>query len=338
MTDVTGGHDITTLLREARRGLAGGMRKPLKITLFALGGILAIPVLLVGTTFAVNAVATRHELASIDDYGQRVDVGGRDMNVVITGTGEDTIVLLPGLGTASPWLDYQPLVAELRRDHRVVVVEPFGYGLSDQTDVPRTTDNIVTEVHTALQESGVTDYVLMGHSIAGLYALTYADRYRDEVRAFVGIDTSVPNQPGWDEPASTAGLTELRDLGITRALAALSGDAYAGLPYTDEEKQQMGYFTTRNATAPTVLGELEQAHANFAAASALTFPADLPVLLFIATDDADFGTWEELHDGQVAHLRNGSVVPLAGTHYLHHTQSVTMAQDTTRFLAALPVR
>lgn len=313
------------------------MRKPLKITLITLGSVLAIPVVLLGTTFAVNAVATRSELASIEDYGQRVDVDGHEMNVVITGTGDDTIVLLPGLGTASPWLDYQPLITKLEQDHRVVVVEPFGYGLSDQTDAPRTTENIVDEVHTALQELDITRYTLMGHSIAGLYALTYAEQYRDELRAFVGIDTSVPNQPGWDEPASTAGLAELRDLGITRALSALSGDPYAGLPYTDDEKQQMGYFTTRNASAHTVLNELEAAYANFVAASTATFPTDLPVLLFIASQDADFDTWKQLHDGQVADLQNGMVVPLDGTHYLHHTQSGTIAEDTDEFLAGLPV-
>ncbi|WP_433673705.1 alpha/beta fold hydrolase [Microbacterium gorillae] len=314
------------------------MRKPLKITLITLGSVLAIPVLLLGTTFAVNAVATRQELASIEDYGQRVDVDGHQMNVVITGTGDDTIVLLPGLGTASPWLDYQPLVTKLAEDHRVVVVEPFGYGLSDQTDVPRTTENIVEEVHTALQELDITRYTLMGHSIAGLYALTYAEQYRDELRAFVGIDTSVPNQPGWDEPVSTAGIAELRDLGITRALAALSGDPYAGLPYTDEQKQQMGYFTTRNASARTVLNELETAYTNFVTASAATFPKDLPVLLFIATQDEDFDTWKQLHDGQVAQLENGTAIPLDGTHYLHHTQSATIAADTNEFLATLPVR
>ncbi|MFK4790019.1 alpha/beta fold hydrolase [Microbacterium sp. ZW T5_56] len=314
------------------------MRKPLKVTLITLGSVLAIPVVLLGTTFAVNAVATRHELASIKDYGQRVDVDGHEMNVVITGTGDDTIVLLPGLGTASPWLDYQPLVTKLEQDHRVVVVEPFGYGLSDQTDVPRTTKNIVEEVHTALQEVDITRYTLMGHSIAGLYALTYAEQYRDELRAFVGIDTSVPNQPGWDDPTSTAGITDLRNLGITRALSALSGDPYAGLPYSDDEKQQMGYFTTRNASEPTVLNELENASANFGAAATATFPADLPVLLFIATQDGDFDNWKNLHDGQVARLQNGSVVPLDGTHYLHHTQSETIAQDTDEFLSALPVR
>ncbi|WP_270408773.1 alpha/beta fold hydrolase [Microbacterium maritypicum] len=109
-----------------------------------------------------------------------------------TGEGSEDIVLLPGFGTASPVLDFEPLVPELAQDDRVIVVEPFGYGLSDGTDRARTTDNIVTETHAALQELGVDDYVLMGHSIAGIYGIQFANRYPDEVRAFMGIDSSVP--------------------------------------------------------------------------------------------------------------------------------------------------
>ncbi|MNP82794.1 Alpha/beta hydrolase family protein [compost metagenome] len=72
------------------------------------------------------------------------------MNVFIQGEGEETIVLLPGYGTAAPGLDFKTLVSELSPNYKVVVVEPFGYGLSDQTSKERTTANIVSEIHEAL--------------------------------------------------------------------------------------------------------------------------------------------------------------------------------------------
>ncbi|WP_323825588.1 alpha/beta hydrolase, partial [Pseudomonas aeruginosa] len=78
----------------------------------------------------------------------------------------------------------------------VISVEPLGTGLSDQADTPRTADNIAREVHSALQRLGVERYVLMGHSIAGIYALHYSTLYPEELVAFVGIDSSVPGQPG----------------------------------------------------------------------------------------------------------------------------------------------
>lgn len=56
------------------------------------------------------------------------------MNVFIQGEGEETVVLLPGYGTAAPALDFQLLVDELSPFYKVVVIEPFGYGLSALTE------------------------------------------------------------------------------------------------------------------------------------------------------------------------------------------------------------
>lgn len=314
------------------------MRTPVKITLLTIGVIVALPVLLLTTTSIVNVVATKSDLASITSYGELVPVEGKEMNVVDSGTGGETIVLLPGLGTTAPALDFQPLISELDDTHRVIAVEPFGTGLSDQADSPRTAANIAREVHEALQYLGVDRYVLMGHSIAGIYALEYSTMYADELIAFVGIDSSVPDQPGWDEPIPTDGLVELRELGVLRLLASISGDAYAGMPYDEHTKEQMRLLTTRNSSAPTLLDEMKHAPANFASVSDVTFPASLPVLLFVVQDDPEVSGWMELHERQAASVERGQVIALDGEHYLHHTLSPEIATDTTAFLDSLSVR
>lgn len=158
------------------------MRKPLKTILITVAVLVAVPVLAVTTSAIFNAVATKSDLAAIEPYGELVPVAGKQINVVDTGSGDETIALLPGLGTAAPALDFQPLIAELQATHRVIAVEPFGTGLSDQTDTPRTAANIAQEVHEALQQLDVDRYVLMGHSISGIYALEYSARYADDPR------------------------------------------------------------------------------------------------------------------------------------------------------------
>lgn len=309
------------------------MRKPLKVTLTVLGVLVAIPVLLVATTAVVNVVATKSEASSISSYGERVPVDGKKMNVVVAGHGDETIVLLPGLGTAAPGLDFQPLIRQLESRYRVVAVEPFGTGLSDQTSVPRTTANITREIHEALQHLGVTRYVLMGHSISGIYALTYSTSYANEVRAFVGIDSSVPDQPGWDEPIPTEAIVVMKNLGLTRALGGLVGDPLAGLPYDSKTKEQMNLLATKNGAAPTLMDEMKRAPANFKAVSGKTFPKALPILLFTANDDAG---WVKLHDEQAASVDDGKVILMKGEHYLHHTLSKEIAADTKSFLGSLP--
>ncbi|WAA66548.1 alpha/beta fold hydrolase [Microbacterium oxydans] len=311
------------------------MRKPWKVALITVGAIVAVPVLAIAATAIGNVIATKVEASVFTPYGESVTVDGKSMNVVVAGDGDETIVLLPGLGTAAPALDFQPLIAELQDTYRVVAVEPFGTGLSDQTDVARTADNITREVHAALQELGVDRYVLMGHSISGIYALAYTAAYADEVSAFVGIDSSVPDQPGWDEPIPTSVISTLSTLGLTRVLSGIAGDPYEGLPYDDETKEQMQVLSARNAAAPTLLDEMDNAPANFAAVSGLTFPADLPVLLFVADEDAEVPGWLELHEVQAASVDRGEVVRIDGGHYLHHTQSPELAAQTRAFLDSL---
>lgn len=300
-----------------------------------IGVIVAIPVVLLATTTVVNAVVTRSEMGDIGSYGQRVPVDGKQMNVVVEGNGDATIVLLPGLGTAAPGLDFSPLIESLRGRYRVVAVEPFGTGLSDQTSEPRTAANISREVHEALQRIGVNRYVLMGHSIAGIYALTYSAAYAKEIVAFVGIDSSVPGQPGADEPIPTGALVALRRLGITRLLGHLAGDAYAGLPYDARTKEQMRLLSTKNAAAATMMDEVSRAPANFAAAREIAFPERIPLLLFVRSNDEDANTWMRLHTEQAASVVHGKVVFLEGDHYLHHTLSAKIAEDTTAFLDTL---
>ena len=314
------------------------MRKPWNAVITTVGVIVAIPVLAVAATAIGNVIATKVEESLFTAYGETVTVDGRAMNVVVSGDGEETIVLLPGLGTAAPALDFQPLIAELQDTYRVVAVEPFGTGLSDQTDVPRTAENITREVHAALQELGIDRYTLMGHSISGIYALTYTAAYPDEVTAFVGIDSSVPDQPGWDEPMPTSTIATLSTLGITRILGAIGGDPYEGLPFDADTKDRMQVLSARNAAAPTLLDEMDRAKDNFAAVSGTTFPADLPVLLFVADEDAEVPGWLELHEVQAASVDHGEVVRIEGGHYLHHTQSPALADRTRTFLDALPTR
>lgn len=91
------------------------VRRSIKRTLVVLSAIGAVLAVGLTTTTIVNAVATATEQDRIEPYGQTVVVDGREMNVLIAGEGATDIVLLPGFGTASPVLDFEPLVSISRR-------------------------------------------------------------------------------------------------------------------------------------------------------------------------------------------------------------------------------
>jgi len=188
-------------------------------------------------------------------------------------------VLLPGYGTAAPVLDFKLLIDELSPFYKVVAIEPFGYGLSDETEKERTTENIVSEIHEALQPLHITRYTLLGHFIAGLYGVEYVNKYPNEVNAFVEIDSSVPTQPGMDVEFPLTMLKFLKQSGLKRFLVNVGSDPYASLSFDDKTKEQKRMIMLSNANNDTMLNEMENISSNFKGAQKLKFPRNPPLLL-----------------------------------------------------------
>jgi len=132
------------------------------------------------------------EKNDVKPLGKLVNVDGKRIHVYSTGKGKKTIVLMPGLGCPTPSIDFKPLINEFKKDFKVVVVEPFGYGFSDATSKERTVENIVYETRSALKEVKIdSPYILMPHSISGVYAQYFASVYPKEVEAIVMLDSTL---------------------------------------------------------------------------------------------------------------------------------------------------
>ena len=132
---------------------------------------------------------------------------GRRLNLYCTGSGSPTVVL--DLGFGAPLLSWGYVQPAVALTTRVCSYERAGYGFSDIGPIPRTTDAIVDDLHRLLTVAQIAPpYVIVGHSMAGLDAQLFADRYPSEVAGMVLID---PFIEGWDElvertlPAAKAG-------------------------------------------------------------------------------------------------------------------------------------
>lgn len=312
-------------------------RKKWSLWLKIVIGLVGTIVLFMVTLFVVNAISTSVEKKNIEQYGQYVDVDGKKINVSIQGkdeteNGEKTIVLLPGQGTPSPVLDFKLLIDELIPEYKVVTIEPFGYGLSDKTDKERTTENIVSEIHEAVQQLGIKRYILMGHSITGLYAVPYVNNYRDEVIAFIGIDSSVPNQPGMDVKLPLKTMQFMQKSGLMRLLKAVSGDPYKSLAFDEHTKEQMNLISNQVSSNSTMMDELAHLGSNFKNGEKGVYPNDLPVLLFVQSNNEQNPKWVPLHEAQAKQSAQGKMIPMVGSHYLHHTKSKEIAQEFKSYM------
>lgn len=302
------------------------------ISKIVVGLIIAI-LLLLAVVFLVHIVCSKMEQGKLETYGQSVTVDGKKMNVLIQGEGEETVVLLPGYGTAAPALDFQLLVDELSPFYKVVVIEPFGYGLSALTEKERSTENIVSEIHEALQRLQIERYILMGHSISGLYGLDYVNKYPNEVSAFVGLDSSVPTiSERKIESSVITTLKLLKKSGLARLQVKLSDDPYVELPYDEKTKEQLKILKLKNMYNLSQLNEAEMMYANFKAAESLIFPKNLPVILFIQEKHPVTDRWIPEHKKQIANSVHGKVMTFEGDHYLYRTKAKEIVEDFREFM------
>ncbi|MGN7764122.1 alpha/beta fold hydrolase [Paenibacillus sp. 22594] len=294
-----------------------------------------------------NGVMTMYEHKQYPAWGQYVEVKGKKMHVYTKGTKGNTIVMLPGLGTAAPVLDFEPLVDELAKQNKVVVVEPFGYGWSDLTDEKRTVDNIVEELRSALQQANIKGpYTLLPHSVSGIYSMYYANKYPDEIQAIAGIDITLPqaveyfNEPVPELPAymsliAPSGLARLASYIVPSYILPIADEG----TYSDQNKKLTKMITAWKAYNKNVVNESRELGNNINTTKEMTFPPNLPVMIFTTErDKVDENGRSNItfYEEQLKNVRTHQLITLKGHHYLHWTQYKKIAEDVNAFLSASP--
>lgn len=127
---------------------------------------------------------------------QKVDVGGYGLQLLVGGHGSPAVIFEGGFGVGiASWSTLQRDVAEFAQ---TVSYDRAGIGQSDLGPKPRSAKQIATELHAALQKSGVRPpYVLVGHSLGGIFVRVFADMYPKEVVGIVLIDPSQESFNDW---------------------------------------------------------------------------------------------------------------------------------------------
>jgi pimeloyl-ACP methyl ester carboxylesterase len=112
----------------------------------------------------------------------------------IEGNGARTVILESGLGdTLAVWKDIQPRIAT--HCARTVSYTRAGYIGSDPANGPRDSATIVKELREELDRRNIRPpYILVGHSLGGLYMQYFARNYPGEVSGLLLVDST-----HWDQ-------------------------------------------------------------------------------------------------------------------------------------------
>ena len=127
-----------------------------------------------------------------------IDIGGRHINLNCSGAGRPTVILMAGLFSWSVvWYKVQPAIAQKAR---VCAFDRAGYGFSDAASRPQIISEVVEDLHKALLAGSIPGpYVLVGHSLGGVEARVYAQRWPAQVAGMVLVDTSPAGEGLIDE-------------------------------------------------------------------------------------------------------------------------------------------
>ncbi len=140
----------------------------------------------------------------------RVMVDGRSMRMLVTGSGDATVVFENGLGgSLELWGRVQPGVSQFAR---TVSYDRAGAGLSDEGPAPRDGRRIAAELHRALQAAGIAPpYILVGASLGGLYVRIFAGLYPNDVAGMVLVDPTPDTERADEAPTGLPELAALPD-------------------------------------------------------------------------------------------------------------------------------
>jgi pimeloyl-ACP methyl ester carboxylesterase len=110
--------------------------------------------------------------------------------IKLEGKGSRTVILESGLGdTLDIWKGVQPLIAA--GCARTLAYNRAGYLGSDNSNSPRDAATIVAELRAELERQKIKPpYVLVGHSLGGLYMQYFARNYPQEVAGLVLVDST----------------------------------------------------------------------------------------------------------------------------------------------------
>lgn len=151
----------------------------------SLTGLLAtVVVLLVTGCAALPAALPGTDITTVD---------GRTVEVAITRHDTAPVVFENGLG--GPMTGWHAVLAALAPDTTTLAYHRAGYGHSSEPTTPRDGTQVVEELRALLRSQGLAPpYVLVGHSLGGLYLQLYARRYPQETLALVLVDATHPRQ------------------------------------------------------------------------------------------------------------------------------------------------
>ena len=293
-------------------------------------------------SFVNHKIKLKKEEKLFKTNGKIVEVNNHNINVYISGNSNSdiTLVFMSGAGTCSPTLDFKTLYSLFENDYQIAVVEKAGYGFSDISNIDRDIDTILFETRESLNKAGVKNnkYILFPHSMSGIEALYWANKYPDEIKGIVGLDPAVPK--AYENMKINSLLFNLAkfgaDIGLTRFIPSIvnSSSAIKDGKLTNEEKELYRIIFYRRTATISMLNEAKSIKENAKKLEKID-TTNVPMLFFASNGDGTGYSKEEWRKFIIDYIdskQNGNYKILDCSHYVHNIEYQTIYEESLNFI------
>ncbi|QCR33430.1 alpha/beta hydrolase [Lysinibacillus sp. SGAir0095] len=269
------------------------MKKILEILKKLIVWFIAIILLVVVSVCIYHNVQLSKESKLLKGEGAIVQINSKNLNVYHEGDGEDTYVFMSGSGIAAPVYEMKGLYSKFSKENKIAVVERAGYGFSDVFDDDRDIDTILEQTRQVLIQSGnKPPYILMPHSLSGIEAIYWAQKYPSEVKAIIALDIGLPQQyvthkMNVIDQWTVRGMNLLTKIGLHRLVpsATFNPEVTRQSFLSEEEKEIYKALSYKQFFNDDMEQELLRADENSKKSINLPVPKETPILFLDAIAD-----------------------------------------------------
>lgn len=268
-----------------------------KVKRIILRSLIGVAILTIGIKInhEIRLILENSKLQTAIEASQMVAMKDGRIHAVTreTSKAEDTIVFLHGLGMGDTTITANAILTKLETAHNVFLMDRYGNGLSDDSDEAQIVDAIVDLYRSVLRQTEQkAPYILIAHSISGIYATYWAQQYPEEIKAIIYLDADpvecYEQEGKIDKLSLLIGKAEvlLTDMGVQRIFIsdeALLGDT-EHQAYTEEENRFRKYLMYQNTMSKATCSELEWYYENAQTVLAGDMNLCIPQLYLVANN------------------------------------------------------
>ena len=306
--------------------------KVLKIIGKGLAIILGVVIVLLLITSIYYRLKAHNIMSQLknDGYCNLVSAGDYKLNALKVGNenGKHKIVCCSGLNDGTMNFAWRNMTKDIEKDNQLIFIDRAGYGFSEDTKTDRTVEQIVEDYRTVLKNMGEEGpYVLLAHSIGGLYSTYWQNKYPDEIEDVIFMDGSLCTYVDEEWGQSNKKLYYTLSIFEKIGLAPLLLKQYSGELADNISKKELDmnlYMASKTIGAHANVSEAAMGYPNAKTVLDSLKPNNIPKLFIDATYyfDENYADKEAYWTPFEEKIGNCKLVSMHGSHtiYMDHAE------------------